>query len=130
MNFPLLQIFLEMMFFFLWILWFFLLFRIITDLFRSKDIGGWGKAGWMILVIILPLFGVLIYLIARGGGMADRELARQQAAQEDFKEYVRKTAATTPSKSSVDELAQLAELRDKGVLTPEEFAAQKAKLLA
>jgi hypothetical protein len=130
MNFPLLQIFLEMMFFFLWILWFFLLFRIITDLFRSKDIGGWGKAGWMILVIILPLLGVLIYLIARGGGMADRELARQQAAQDDFKEYVRKTAATAPSKSSVDELAQLAELRDKGVLTPEEFTAQKAKLLA
>jgi hypothetical protein len=130
MNFPLLQIFLEMMFFFLWILWFFLLFRIITDLFRSHDIGGWGKAGWMILVIILPLFGVLIYLIARGSGMADREIARQQAAQEDFKEYVRKTAAATPSKSSADELAQLAELRDKGVLTPEEFGAQKAKLLA
>ena len=95
MNFPLLQIFLEMMFFFLWILWFFLLFRIITDLFRSHDIGGWGKAGWMILVIILPLFGVLIYLIARGTGMADREVARQVAAQEDFKEYVRKTAAAT-----------------------------------
>ncbi len=127
MNFPLLNIFLEMMFFFLWILWFFLLFRIITDLFRSHDIGGWGKAAWMVLVIILPLFGVLIYLIARGGGMAEREVARQQAAQDDFKEYVRKTAAT--STSSAEELAKLADLRDKGVLTPEEFAAQKAKLL-
>jgi len=129
MNFPLLQIFLEMMYFFLWILWFFLLFRIITDLFRSTDIGGWGKAAWMILVILIPLFGVLIYLIARGGGMAEREVARQQAAQDDFKEYVRKTAAATPSKSSAEELAQLADLRDKGVLTPEEFATQKAKLL-
>ncbi len=129
MNFPLLNIFLEMMFFFLWILWFFLLFRIITDLFRSHDIGGWGKAGWMILVIILPLFGVLVYLIVRGGGMADREIARQQAAQDEFKDYVRKTAAATPSRSAAAELAQLADLRDKGVLTPEEFTAQKAKLL-
>jgi hypothetical protein len=129
MNFPLLNIFLEMMFFFLWILWFFLLFRIITDLFRSHDIGGWGKAGWMLFVIILPLFGVLIYLIVRGGGMAEREVSRQQAAQDEFKEYVRQTAAAAPSKSSADELAQLADLRDKGVLTPDEFAAQKAKLL-
>ena len=128
MNFPLLQIFLEMMYFFLWILWFFLLFRIITDLFRSTDVGGWGKAAWIVLVILLPLFGVLIYLIVRGGGMAEREVARTKAAQADFQEYVRKTAAA-PSKSSADELAQLADLRDKGVLTPEEFASQKAKLL-
>ena len=70
---PLLDAFLTMMWFFLWVLWFFLLFRIITDIFRSKDLSGWGKAGWLIFVIILPFLGVFVYLIARGHKMTERD---------------------------------------------------------
>ena len=127
MNFPLLNIFLEMMYFFLWILWFFLLFRIITDLFRSPDLSGWGKAGWLVFIIVLPFLGVLIYLIARGAHMSGREVARSQAAQDQFSAYIRTTANGA---STADQLAQLAALRDRGVLTAEEFGVQKAKILA
>ena len=78
---PLLDVFFTMMWFFLWVLWFFLLFRVIMDIFRSRDLGGWGKAGWLVFTIVLPFLGVLVYLIARGDTMADREAsAKAQAA--------------------------------------------------
>jgi hypothetical protein len=76
---PLLDVFFTMMWFFLWILWFFLLLRVILDIFRSRDLGGWGKAGWLVFAIVLPFLGVLVYLIARGGKMADREASQAQA---------------------------------------------------
>ena len=76
---PLLDAFFMMMWFFLWILWFFLLFRVIMDIFRSRDLGGWGKAGWLAFVIILPFLGVFVYLIARGHKMAERDAAQAQA---------------------------------------------------
>jgi hypothetical protein len=79
---PLLDVFLTMMWFFLWVLWvlwFFLLFRVIMDVFRSHDLGGWGKAGWLVFVIVLPFLGVFVYLIARGHKMADRDAAQAQA---------------------------------------------------
>ena len=89
---PLLDAFFMMMWFFLWILWFFLLFRVILDIFRSRDLGGWGKAGWLAFVIILPFLGVFVYLIARGHKMAERDAAQAQAQDEAFRSHVQETA--------------------------------------
>jgi uncharacterized membrane protein YcjF (UPF0283 family) len=138
-NYPLLDLFWTMFEFFIWILWFFLLFKIISDLFRSHDLSGWAKAGWMILVILLPFLGVLVYVIVRGHSMAQRDAEQAQKADEAFKKYVRDAAApdgpagssaTGAGPSRVDELARLAELKNSGALTEEEFQKAKDKLLA
>ena len=125
-NYPLANVFLTMLWFFLWILWIFLLIRIFIDIFRSSDLGGWGKAGWTIFVIILPFLGVLVYLIARGSSMQKRDIAQAQQADKAARAYIQQTAGSGPA----DELTKLAALRDQGVLTADEFAAQKAKLLS
>jgi heme exporter protein D len=127
-DYPLMGIFWTMLWWFLWIAWLIMLFRIFGDIFRSSDMGGWAKAFWSIFIIVVPLFGALIYLIARGRGMAERDIAQAQEREQAFRSYVQQTAAGTPS--SADELTKLAELRDRGVITPDEFAQQKAKLLA
>ena len=125
-SYPLLNAFWTMLWFFLWILWFFLLFRIILDIFRSKDLGGWGKAGWLIFVIILPFLGVFVYLIARGGKMAQRDVDDAQAADTAMRAYVRDAAG---SGSTAEELTKLADLRDRGVISEGEFQQSKAKVL-
>src|SRR5215470_15899713 len=127
MNYPLLNAFWTMLWFFLWILWFFLLFRVILDIFRSKDLGGWGKAGWLIFVIILPFLGVFIYLIARGRGMSDRDVEDAQARDQAMRAYVRDAAQES---SPADELAKLADLRERGVISDAEFQQSKAKVLS
>ncbi len=127
-HYPLLNLFWTMLWLFLWILWIFLLFRIIVDVFRSDDMGGWAKAGWVIFLIILPFLGVLVYLIARGGSMQKRDIAQAKAADAATRQYIQQAAGSTTS--SAEELHKLADLRDRGVLTPEEFEAQKAKILA
>jgi hypothetical protein len=116
-----------MLWFFLFFIWIWLLITVFVDLFRSHDLSGWGKAGWAIFVIILPLLGVLFYLIFRGNKMHDRQL--QDAAQQEqaFRSYVQDVSAS--SSSTADELTKLAQLRDQGVITPQEFESQKAKLL-
>lgn len=130
-DYPLLGLFWTMLWFFLWIAWLVALFQIIGDIFNSDDLGGWSKAIWLIFVILLPLLGVLIYLIARGGGMQRRALEKARAQREAYEAYVRETAASTPAGGgSADELAKLADLRDKGVITAEEFERQKAKVLS
>jgi len=126
MNYPLLNAFWTMLWFFLWILWFFLLFRIILDIFRSKDLGGWGKAGWLIFVIILPFLGVFVYLIARGSKMAQRDVEDAQAADQAARSYIRDVAQES---SPADQLAKLADLRERGVITDAEFQQSKAKVL-
>ncbi|MFB7614699.1 SHOCT domain-containing protein [Kitasatospora sp. NPDC056181] len=136
-NYPLLNIFWTMLELFLWILWFFLLFKIITDIFRSEDLGGWGKAGWLILVILLPFLGVLVYVIARGRSMGERDIAQAQKSEAAFKAYVRDAAADTPGaggaggggRSHVDDLAKLAELKASGAISEEEYQKAKEKLL-
>ncbi|KQV18554.1 MULTISPECIES: SHOCT domain-containing protein [unclassified Kitasatospora] len=132
-DYPLLNVFWTMMWLFLWILWFFLLFKIITDIFRSHDMGGWGKAGWLIFVILLPYLGVFVYLIARGRSMGHRDVEQAQKADAAFKEYVREAAGTpaggAAAASGADELAKLAALKDQGALTDEEYQKAKAKLL-
>lgn len=126
-DYPLLNMFWTMMMIFLWVLWFMLLFRIIGDIFRDDDLGGWGKAGWMIFVIILPFLGVFVYLIARGRAMGERELLQAQRTEEDFRSYVRQSAGSgNPSQ----ELARLAELKNRGDITVAEFEQAKAKVLA
>ena len=108
-------------------MWFFLLFRVLIDVFRSRDLGGWGKAGWVLLVIILPFLGVFIYLIVRGSSMHNRDIEQAKQADEAMRTYVQQTAG---SSGTSDEITKLAALRDQGVLTDAEFNAQKAKLLA
>ena len=127
MNYPLWNIFLTTMYFFIWVMWFFLIFRIATDIFRDDSLNGWGKTGWLVLVLILPFIGILIYLIARGSGMGRRDAAQRKASEDSFRSYVQEAA--TPV-DTAGQLGKLAELHDKGVLTDAEFAAQKAKVLS
>jgi Short C-terminal domain/Phospholipase_D-nuclease N-terminal len=127
-SYPLLNAFWTMLYLFIWILWIFLLIRIIMDIFRSEDLGGWGKAGWLIFIIILPFLGVFVYVIARGASMHRRDARQAQATDQAFRSYVQEAAA--PAASSADEIAKLATLREQGVLTDAEFAAQKEKILA
>src|SRR6516165_230240 len=127
-NYPLLDIFLSTLYFFVWILWIMLLFWILMDIFRSDDMSGWGKAGWVIFVIILPFLGVFVYLIARGKSMGERQARDAQARDEQFRAYVKDAASDGQSQS--DELAKLAGLHQQGVLSDQECAAAKAKILA
>jgi hypothetical protein len=126
-NYPLLNVFWTMLWFFLWILWIFLLIRIFIDIFRSDDMGGWAKAGWSIFVIIVPFLGVLVYVIARGSGMAKRDQQQAVAADQAARSYIQSAAGT--STSVAEEVNKLAALRDQGVLTEQEFETQKAKVL-
>jgi len=125
-DYPLLNIFWTMLEFFVFFLWIWLLIVVFMDIFRSQDLGGWAKALWVIFVIILPFIGVLVYLIARGGSMHERAVAQSNQQQKAFDDYVRQTAG---SSSSADELAKLADLKSKGVISDAEFEAQKQKLL-
>jgi Short C-terminal domain/Phospholipase_D-nuclease N-terminal len=126
MSYPLLDAFLTMLWLFLWILWIVLVVRIVFDIFASHDLGGWAKAGWVILVVLLPLIGVLCYLIVRGGDMQERQLRHAEAQDDAFRAYARDGAKS----GSADELAKLADLRDRGVISEEEFQRGKAKVLA
>jgi flagellar biosynthesis/type III secretory pathway M-ring protein FliF/YscJ len=127
-GYPLWDAFVTMLEFFLLVIWFVILFRVIMDVFRSHDLSGWGKAGWLIFVIILPFLGVLVYVIARGHKMAENDARDAQAAQAAFNQQVQQAAGS--STSSADELAKLADLHSKGVLTDAEYEAQKAKVLS
>jgi hypothetical protein len=130
-DYPLLGAFWTMLWLFVWIIWIFILFKVIFDIFRSHDMGGWGKAGWLIFVIILPFLGVFVYLIARGRGMGERDLAEAQRRESQFRQYVQETAASTGGAGgTADEISKLADLKAKGVITDAEFEQQKAKLLA
>jgi hypothetical protein len=124
---PLLDLFFTMLWFFLFIAWMWLLIAVYADVFRSKDLGGVAKAFWVLFVLVLPYFGVLVYLIARGGEMADRAVTQSMQAQQATDTYIRDVAGN--GSGTADELAKLADLRNQGVLTTEEFDVQKAKLL-
>jgi type VI protein secretion system component VasK len=124
---PTMGIFWSMLWFFIWIIWIMLLFRVIGDIFRSHDLGGFAKVLWLLLVIVVPFFGVFVYMIARGHAMAQHDINAAQARDEQMKAYVQQAI---PSNGSADELAKLAELNRTGVLTDAEFAQEKAKILA
>lgn len=127
-GYPVLDVFWTMFEIFAFVIWFWLLFVVLTDVFRSNDLSGWGKAAWTIFVIFLPLIGILTYLVVRGRSMHQRS-AQQSAQQEEaFRSYVQE-AAGSPA-SSADQLAKLADLRQRGVITSDEFEQAKTKVLA
>ncbi len=97
------------------------------DIFRSRDLGGWGKAGWSVFVILLPFLGVFVYLIARGGKMAERDVTEAKAQDEAFRASVRQAAN---GNGTAGELAKLAELRDRGAISDADFQRGKEKILS
>ncbi len=123
---PLLDLFWSMLWFFMFFLWIWLLISLFADIFRSDDLSGWGKAGWVLFMIVLPFLGALIYLIVRGKSMQERAMADMAAREQATRSYIQQAAGPV---SAADELAKLADLRDRGVLTSQEFDAQKAALL-
>jgi len=128
-SYPLLNVFWTIFELFLWIIWIWILIWIFIDIFRSRDLSGWAKALWFLFVLFIPLIGVLVYLIVRGGSMHER--AAQDARQQDqeFRQYVQQAASDSPA-STADQLTKLADLRYRGVITSEEFDREKAKILA
>ena len=125
-SYPLLDVFLSMLWFFLWMLWIFLVIRIIMDVFASDDMSGWAKGAWIVAIILLPLVGVLVYVIARGGSMRDRQQREEYAQEQAFRASVKEAAGS----SAASELSKLAELRQRGVLTEAEFEREKVKILS
>ena len=126
-SYPLLNIFWTILEVFLWVIWFWILIMVFIDIFRSHDLSGWAKALWFLFVLFIPLIGVLVYLIVRGDSMHERSARQAQQQDEAFRGYVQQAAG---SGSTADQLAKLADLRDRGVITPEEFEREKAKILA
>lgn len=125
---PILDLFWAMLWFFLFFVWIWLLITIFADIFRS-DMSGWAKAAWVIFVIIVPLLGVLIYLIAQGGNMQKRSVKQAQEADAATRAYIQEAAGSGGGSSAADEVSKLAALRDAGTISDEEFAAAKAKAL-
>lgn len=126
-SYPLLDVFWTMLWFFCFFIWIWLLILVISDIFRSHDLGGGAKAAWLILVIILPLLGVLLYLIVRGHSMGERSTKQAADSQAQFDAYVRQTAGT---QSTAGQLADLAKLHDAGSLSDDDYEKAKAKILA
>jgi type VI protein secretion system component VasK len=126
-SYPMLGVFWSIFEIFLWVIWIWILIWIFIDIFRSRDLSGWAKALWFLFILFIPLIGVLVYLIVRGGSMHER--AVQQAQQEDqaAREYIREAAGP---QSAADQLSKLADLRDRGVISADEFEREKAKILA
>ena len=126
-SYPLLGAFWTVLEIFLWILWIWVLIYVFIDIFRSHDLSGWAKALWFLFVLFIPLIGVLVYLIARGGEMQERAVRDSQERDKQFRSYVQDAAG---SQNTADQLTKLADLRDRGVITADEFEREKAKVLA
>ena len=121
------QVFWSFLWFTLFFIWIWLLITVFADIFRSSDLGGFAKFLWVMFVIVVPYFGVFVYLIARGHKMAEHNIADLQAQDAAMKDYIR--SATADSPSGVAELQRLAELKAQGVLSDEEFNQMKAKII-
>jgi ABC-type multidrug transport system fused ATPase/permease subunit len=126
-SYPLLGAFWTIVIIFMWVIWFWILITVFIDLFRSHDLSGWAKALWFVFILFLPLIGVLVYLIARGGKMRQHAARHARRQEAEFRSYVQEAAG---SPSPADQLAKLADLRDRGVITAPEFDREKAKILA
>lgn len=131
-NYPLLDAFLTMLWFFLGVLWLFLLFRVVVDIFRDDRLSGWAKAGWLVFTLALPYLGVLVYLIFRGAGMGRRAHEDARRSKQEFDDYIRDTAGTAATEAPTQEerLSRLAQLKADGTLTEEEFERAKARMLS
>jgi hypothetical protein len=126
-SYPFLDILWTTLIFFAWVLFIWIAITIFIDIFRRDDISGWAKAGWVILIVILPWIGILIYMIANHQGMADRRLKEVQASQQQFDDYVRATASQG---GAADQIEKAKQLLDNGTITQAEFDAIKSKALA
>ena len=127
-DYPFLNIFWTMILFFAWVIWIWMMIGILTDVFRRRDLSGWGKAGWTVFLIVLPFIGALSYLIANSEGMTDRRVKEVQARQAEFGEYVRTVAKN--GGGAATEIEKAKGLLDSGVIDQSEFEALKAKALA
>jgi hypothetical protein len=125
---PLFDLFWSMLWFFLWVAWIWAVIAVVSDIFRNADLGGFAKAIWLVFVILIPWLGVLIYLIANGDDMTQRNVARSQERDQATRSYIQQASGSGTSTAA--ELKGLNELRTAGVLSDDEFNAQKAKLLA
>ncbi|HEY6315943.1 MAG TPA: SHOCT domain-containing protein [Streptosporangiaceae bacterium] len=126
-SYPLLGAFWTILEIFLWVIWIWVLIYVFIDIFRSHDLSGWAKALWFLFVLIIPLIGVLVYVIARGGQMHERAVQQAQQQDQEVRSYIQQAAG---SPDPADQLSKLADLRDRGVITAQEFEQQKAKILA
>ena len=124
-DYPFLDVFWSMLIFFCWVIWIWVVITVLIDVFRRDDISGWIKALWVILVVILPWLGVLIYLIVEHKGMQDRSVRQAQEQKQAFDSYVRDAAG-----GSAGEIAKAKELLDSGAITQAEFDQLKARALA
>jgi membrane protein implicated in regulation of membrane protease activity len=126
-SYPLLGAFWTILEIFLWVLWIWVLIYVFIDIFRSHDLSGWARALWFLFVLFIPLIGVLVYLIARGDKMHERAVRQVQQQDREARQYIQEAAGSgTPA----DQLTKLADLRDRGVITADEFEREKAKILA
>ncbi|MFF7645210.1 SHOCT domain-containing protein [Streptomyces canus] len=129
-DYPVLGAFWTVMWIFLWVLWLVLLFRIIGDIFRDDTLGGAGKTGWLLFVVVLPFLGVFVYVLARGKGMGKRAERQAQARQQAFDDHIREAAGGGAGPGNeVDQLAKLSEIRSRGDITDAEFQRAKEKIL-
>jgi Short C-terminal domain/Phospholipase_D-nuclease N-terminal len=124
-DYPFLDVLWTMILFFAWVAWIWIVITVLIDLFRRDDIGGWGKAGWVVFVIVLPFLGVLVYLIAQHEGMRERSVREARSEQAAFDQYVRETAG-----GSAAEIAKAKELLEAGTISQAEFDAIKSKALS
>jgi hypothetical protein len=118
-----------MLWFTLFFIWIWILITVVMDLFRDPELGGVAKFLWLLFLIVLPYLGVFVYLIARGQGMASRQAAAAQANAEAQRAYIQQVAGPVAGTSTADELGRLADLKEKGVISQEEFDALKAKTI-
>ncbi len=123
-DYPFGEVFWTIVVFFAWVTWFWVVITVFADLFRRHDISGWGKAAWIVFVIVIPFLGVLVYLIAQHDGMRERSVKQAQDQKAAMDQYVREAAG-----GSAAEIAKAKELLDAGTITQEEFDAIKAKAL-
>ena len=122
------QVFWSMLWFFLFFIWIWLLIVVFGDIFRSDDLSGWGKALWSLFIIVVPYLGVFVYLIARGHKMQEHQVRAAQAQEAAMRDYVQSVASPS-SGGAADEIARLADLRDRGVISEAEFQQAKAKAI-
>jgi energy-coupling factor transporter transmembrane protein EcfT len=127
-DYPFLNILWSMIIFFAWVIWIWIMIIILADVFRRKDISGWGKAAWIVFLIVLPFLGVLVYLIAQHDGMTRRSEEAAQSQQAQFEDYVRNVGGGGGGAAA--EIEKAKQLFDSGAITQQEFDALKAKALA
>jgi hypothetical protein len=126
-DYPFLNILWSMIIFFVWVTWIWMMILILSDVFRRRDLSGWGKAGWTFFLIVLPFLGALIYLIAQSDGMAERRAQDVQGQRAQMDDYVRSVAGNGGPAAEIDKAKQLL---DSGAINQTEFDALKAKALA